>query len=363
MVKGLLCKFPLNTNLARFSQISRTKNLTQWNTCVVEKGTNKFAPFKRVTLHQIAISPFHSSSSSSFSSPPPSSPPPSPSSSSSLYPSAPSSYYPDAIFNGLVSQSYQKRNRDSGSVFLSCVFGGVLLSFGCATFVMISGGSPNLQKENPGVHRLMGGLIFPIGLGMIMMTGAELVTSNFFLCALPILSPQSLVGTSGGQASVANAVRICAASLAGNAFGSVVVACACADTLFVSEQHSNWIAALAEMKCRLGPGVVFIKAIGANFLVNVAVLSAAGASTPGGKLAALWGPICAFVILGLEHSVANMFLVPLGIMRGAKVTPTEALTSNIIPAVIGNLIGALLLVQMKVPPNQYGIVMAKMFAK
>ena len=230
---------------------------------------------------------------------------------------------------------------------------------------MISGGSPNLQKENPGVHRLMGGLIFPIGLGMIMMTGAELVTSNFFLCALPILSPQSLVGTSsssGGQATVSNAIRICAASLAGNAFGSVVVACACAETLFVSEQHSNWIAALAEMKCRLGPGVVFVKAIGANFLVNVAVLSAAGASTPGGKLAALWGPISAFVILGLEHSVANMFLVPLGILRGAKVTPSEALTSNLIPAVIGNLIGALLLVQMKVHPSQYAGVVAKMFA-
>jgi formate/nitrite transporter FocA (FNT family) len=110
----------------------------------------------------------------------------------------------------------------------------------------------------------MGGLIFPIGLGMIMMTGAELVTSNFFLCALPILSPQSLVGTSssgGGQETVSNAIRICAASLAGNAFGSVVVACACAETLFVSEQHSNWIAALAEMKCRLGPGVVFVKAM------------------------------------------------------------------------------------------------------
>jgi len=298
----------------------------------------------------VLVRPFSIQSSSSYPTP-------------STTTTTPPPYGPDVVFHALALQSFQRGNRESSSIFLSCVFGGVLLSFGCACFVMISGGSPTLQKENPGLHKLLGGLVFPIGLGMILLNGGELVTSNFFLCSLPILSPQSIIPGSTGNGTLSNAFRIWSASLAGNAIGSVVVAFACSDLLFSSELHSNWVAALAETKCRLGPGVVLIKAIGANFLVNVAVLSSASATTPGAKLAALWGPICVFVVLGLEHSVANMFLIPLGIFRGAKVKPEEAITMNIIPAVIGNLLGALLLVQLKVNPAQYATVASKLFVK
>ena len=69
---------------------------------------------------------------------------------------------------------------------------------------------------------------------------------------------------------------------------------------------------------------------------------AACAKTPGGKMVSLWTPIMAFVVLGLEHSVANMFIIPVGIFCGADVTFADFLVNNLVPVTIGNLLGALL---------------------
>jgi len=198
-----------------------------------------------------------------------------------------------------------------------------------------------LAKENPGLHRLLGALVFPVGLGMITLTGAELLTSNFYYSSIPILT--------GRGGSLRNSFRVWTASFAGNVVGSLCLAVACANTVFVSDLHAPWLVSLVEQKCNLSFGVAFTKAIGANFLVNVAVFSAASCSTPGGKIVALWGPIACFVLLGLEHSVANMFFLPLGILRGARVTWEDMVAFNLVPVIMGNLVGALLLVKLQAP--------------
>ena len=82
------------------------------------------------------------------------------------------------------------------------------------------------------------------------------------------------------------------------------------------------------------------KAIGANWLVNLAVFQATTATSTGGKIAAVWMPVTAFVALGLEHSVANMFLLPLGKFCGADLTWMDILVDNMVPVCIGNAIGA-----------------------
>ena len=61
-----------------------------------------------------------------------------------------------------------------------------------------------------------------------------------------------------------------------------------------------------------------------------------------GKAISIWFPICAFVFLGLEHSVANMFLIPFGMMNGADVTVSQYLFKNLIPVTLGNIVGAIL---------------------
>jgi formate transporter len=60
--------------------------------------------------------------------------------------------------------------------------------------------------------------------------------------------------------------------------------------------------------------------------------------------AAVWFPISAFVALGLDHSVANMFLIPLGILRGADITIAQMWLKNLIPVTLGNIVGGALCV-------------------
>lgn len=242
----------------------------------------------------------------------------------------------------LAELSLSKTSHSSSVTFLHCVYGGVLLGLGGSAYVRVSGGSPALQKSNPGLHALIGAVVFPVGLAMITVTGAHLLTSNFFFWAFPYLTQ-----VNGG--TVSNALRVWGASLAGNALGSVVVAAMVADTVFTTQPYIEWVRALVERKCNLTPLEAFVKGIGANFLVNVAVLMSASASTPGGKIVALWGPIAVFVCVGLEHSVANMFFLPLGIFKGANVTWDEAIMGNLVPVILGNAVGAFLLVYLHAP--------------
>jgi len=57
------------------------------------------------------------------------------------------------------------------------------------------------------------------------------------------------------------------------------------------------------------------------------------------KIAGIWFPIMGFVILGFEHSVANMFFIPLGMMYGADVSVGQFLWNNLIPVTLGNMLG------------------------
>merc|ERR1711998_649112 len=83
----------------------------------------------------------------------------------------------------------------------------------------------------------------------------------------------------------------------------------------------------------------FVKGILCNWLVCMAVYLASFAKDVIGKMVAIWFCISAFVALGLEHSVANMFIIPLGIMNGAAVTWKSFLMSNLLPVTLGNIVG------------------------
>ena len=79
--------------------------------------------------------------------------------------------------------------------------------------------------------------------------------------------------------------------------------------------------AQATGKCTAGFGAQVVKGIFANWLVCLAVFLATSASDMTGKMVGIWFPISAFVAMGMEHSVANMFLIPAGILAGAPHLP------------------------------------------
>ena len=90
--------------------------------------------------------------------------------------------------------------------------------------------------------------------------------------------------------------------------------------------------------------VAFVRGILCNWLVCMAVYMASGCSSMIGKMTAVWFPISSFIALGLDHSVANMFIIPLAMFRGADITVGQMFTKNLIPVTLGNIVGGALCV-------------------
>jgi len=93
-----------------------------------------------------------------------------------------------------------------------------------------------------------------------------------------------------------------------------------------------------------GLGSAFTKGVACNILVNLAILLGMSAEHTSGKILGIWFPIMTFVACGFEHSVANMYFVPAGIMLGAGVTWLQFFKWNLVPVTLGNIVGGLLFV-------------------
>ncbi|WP_304479697.1 formate/nitrite transporter family protein, partial [uncultured Duncaniella sp.] len=111
-----------------------------------------------------------------------------------------------------------------------------------------------------------------------------------------------------------------------------------------SAPYHEAIINIAKAKVSMTWLTVFIKGIGANWCVCLAVWLALSGKTFFEKALGCWLPVMAFVVLGYEHSIANMFFIPLGMMEGAGIGIIEAITANLIPATLGNIVGGALLV-------------------
>jgi formate/nitrite transporter len=85
--------------------------------------------------------------------------------------------------------------------------------------------------------------------------------------------------------------------------------------------------------------VLLLRGIGCNWLVCLAIWLAIASDDVTGKILGIWFPIMAFVALGFEHYIANMFFIPLGIYYGAQVSWYQFFVVNLIPVTLGNIIG------------------------
>merc|ERR1711972_878000 len=102
--------------------------------------------------------------------------------------------------------------------------------------------------------------------------------------------------------------------------------------------------ATAVRKCAAAFGPTLVKAIMCNWLVCMAVFLATSANDLAGKMVGIWFPISMFVAIGFEHSVANMFLLPAGLLAGAPLSLGQVLLQNLIPATIGNAIAGSIII-------------------
>jgi formate/nitrite transporter len=189
---------------------------------------------------------------------------------------------------------------------------------------------------------LVGALIFPVGLILIVLLGLDLVTGSFGLLPLPWIESDT-----DAKTMIANWGWV----FLGNLIGSVVygVLLAIALTNFGTAAPAGVAAkiiAVAEAKTvgyeaigLAGMITVFVKAMLCNWMVCLAIVAAMTTSSTIGKIACAYMPVFIFFAQGFEHSVVNMFIIPTGMMMGAKVTVAQWWLWNQIPVTLGNLVG------------------------
>jgi formate transporter len=189
---------------------------------------------------------------------------------------------------------------------------------------------------------LVGALIFPVGLIIIVLLGLELVTGSFALLPLPWLDRDAR-----GTAVMTNWAWVFCANLIGSfAYGALL---AIALTNMGASEPTGVAAriiATAEAKTTgyaafgvAGFVTAFVKGILCNWMVCLAVVLAMGTNSTIGKIATAWMPIFIFFAQGFEHAVVNMFIIPTGMLLGAKVTLADWWVWNQIPVTLGNIVG------------------------
>jgi formate/nitrite transporter len=215
---------------------------------------------------------------------------------------------------------------------LAC-FAGAFIAFGSVISMVVQSGLARSDLgggDAVGAVQLLSGLAFSVGLILVMIVGAELFTGNTMM-VLPAAT---------GALPVDRMIRAWIVVWIGNLIGSIVIALFFVAGGGLQDGVGEAAASMVESKLAKSPLAVFCSAILANMLVCLGVWMSMGATTIPAKILAITGPIMVFVAAGLEHSVANMSILPLGWLA----MPPESAAwfagiQNLVLSSLGNLGG------------------------
>ena len=236
----------------------------------------------------------------------------------------------------------------------------ILLGLMAGAFIAFGGATSSAAVHNisnQGVAKALAGAIFPVGLMMIVLVGGELFTGDCLMFA----------GVIDKRFSVLQMIKTLIIVWLSNMAGAVLIAALVyySGLLdYTGGALGAFTIKVAYGKCTITPFKAVCAGILCNILVCIAVLMATAARDIAGKVWAIFFPICAFVVGGWEHCVANMFYIPAGIIAAtndtyaAKAEELYGITaaqisasvnvggfiSNLIPVTIGNILGGMVFV-------------------
>ncbi|KAH6886782.1 Formate/nitrite transporter-domain-containing protein [Thelonectria olida] len=234
----------------------------------------------------------------------------------------------------LISRIGTKRgNMRPDKIFLSAVSAGCLLSFGCAVSLTAIT-APWYQENAPGLIRIVGGSVFPLGLVMVVLTGADLFTATTMNTMVAVLH-----GRLPARKMLLHWFLCFFGNLAGSLFVMAIIM-GYGGVFDASPYKEQVIAFVTKKQVTPQMHQIFLRAIGCNWLVCLAVFLGTQAKDLSAKVIGMWWPVFAFVSLGLDHVVANMFFIPLGIwLHTPDLSVGLYIWKGIIPAALGNIIG------------------------
>ena len=219
---------------------------------------------------------------------------------------------------------------------------GAFIGLGALYFVLVAS-DPDLSFA---ASRVLGGVAFSLGLILVIVAGAELFTGNNLLA----------MAWADGKITTRELFRnwaiVCLANFVG-ALGLALLVFWSGHAGMNDGRVAETYVRIAAAKCALPFGEAFFRGVLCNVLVCLAVWMALAGRSVTDKAVAIVFPISAFVALGFEHSIANMYLIPMGLLlKGEMTVPIPHLdllswtgfAANLAPVILGNLVGGSVLV-------------------
>jgi formate transporter len=248
---------------------------------------------------------------------------------------------PDQIATAAVNAGLAKANLSPGRMLGGSFLAGAYIAFaGLLGIAVTSGLPPAIWGTLP---TLIFGAAFSMGLILVIIAGSELVTGNMALLPLAVSSRRITVGRAGMSLGIVTV---------GNLLGSLLVAWFFAVQTGVIGNAGSADGTPGAMTFARLTGIatgkavtetdwqIFLRAVACNWLVCLAVWMALAAEDIGGKILAIVFPITAFVAMGFDHVVANMFFLPAAVFAGVPGIGWGDVVNNWIFAYLGNFLGA-----------------------
>lgn len=262
-------------------------------------------------------------------------------------------YSPKEIADISIQKGEDKVKISKLSVMLLGFLAGAFIALGYLAYIRVTGTMPN---EWGGLVTLIGASVFPIGLICVLLGGGELLTGNMMSVSIAYYAKKVTFKQLMSNWFIVGFFNFLGALFVAYFFGHFV---GLTEGAFLEKT-----IATAQAKVNDPFWVAFVSGIGCNWLVSIAVWLSFGAKDFAGKILAIWFPTMIFVLIGFQHVVANMFIIPAAIFAGA-LTWADFI-SNVIPVLLGNTIGGAVFVSLiyfvvygKKDRKQKGIVVDK----
>lgn len=220
-----------------------------------------------------------------------------------------------------------KINNKPLKTFVLAIYAGIFIALAGVLSTVAS-----LSINNYSVAKLLSGLVFPIGLILVIFMKTELFTGNSLL-VIPLLKK---------EIKVKQLLKNWLIVYLGNICGALIISILIINTPLKDALATKMIS-IANTKISFSFLEAIVLGILCNFLVCLAVYLSSNAKSTVEKIIVIFLPIFTFVALSFEHSVANMSYLSLGYLLDHNITIIKLLLNNLLPVTLGNIIGGSLL--------------------
>ena len=235
---------------------------------------------------------------------------------------------PTELVDYIIKVGIDKATKPLFKLMLLGIFGGAFIALGGAGNII---SSSTLVKTDSGFAKFLGAAVFPVGLILVVTLGAELFTSN---CLLSVAFVNKKI-------SFAQMIRNLVTVYLFNYVGSFIVAYITVKGGSFNADSLAYLQNIATHKVDASAYALFIKGILCNVLVCGAVIQSYTSRDTIGKLVGAWLPIMLFVLIGYDHSIANMFYLTAAKLADTSLFGVSGILYNLFYVTLGNILGAL----------------------